>query len=86
MTTEKRNEDTGLEPVIEQPTPEPEQPAPEQPKPEKVSVRVDLPVETNENLRSLAALWGETKTQTALKLLTGAVQHHYSINRMRGRL
>jgi len=59
---------------------------PEQPKPEKVGVRVELSVETNEHLKSLAALWEQTKAQTAWKLLTGSVQHHYSINKIRGRL
>ena len=92
MTEEERTERTpepepGLEPeAVAELQPEPA-PAPEpEPKPETVGVRVNLLIETNENLKALATLWGETKTQTAWKLLTGAVQHHYSVNRMRGRL
>ncbi len=81
--TEELTEQPAAEkPVAEQPAAE--KPVAEQP--EKVTLRVDLPVEANENLKALAALWGETKTETARKLLTGQIQHHYSVNKVRGRL
>ena len=88
MTTEEHREEITLE---EKPGPQPEPVTgpdlePEQPKPETVAIRIALLVETNENLKALAALWGQTKTETAWKLLTGAVQKHYSINKSAGRL
>ncbi|MBA7608635.1 hypothetical protein ES703_15814 [subsurface metagenome] len=81
-----KEKETG--PELEQPPTEEftEQPAAEQPKPETVGVRVELLVEDNEKLKSLATLWGQTKALTAWKLLTGSVQHQFNVNKLRGRL
>lgn len=87
MTTEERNQETAVE---EEPAPtleaEPEAAAEQPAVPEYVTIRVLLPAATNEELKSLATLWGETKTETARKLLIGGIQHHYSINKNLGRL
>ena len=81
MTTEKRSEATLEEqPVTEQPQAEAKK------KPKRNQVTIALSTEVMEKLRGLAELWGESPYATAKKLLTGQIQHHYSINKLRGRL
>ena len=80
MENEERNEGATAE---EQPGSE--QPAAEE-QPVTVTLRVLLPAQANEDLKSLANLWGETKTDTARKLLTGAIQRQIQANKQLGRL
>ena len=81
MTSEEQREKTTLEqpPVTEKP----EKKAKKKP---VNQVTIPLPTELLAQLNALAGLWGESRYATAKKLLTGQIQHHYSINRCRGRL
>lgn len=68
------------------PEAEPEPEAGPEPEPEAVLINVQVPVTVNDALKALANLWGETKKVTATKLLTGAIQRHYQINKSCGRI
>ncbi len=70
--------------------PEPEAVAALEPEPELepvlTTIQIQVPVSVNDELKALAELWGETEDATATKLLTGAIQNQYQINKSRGRI
>ena len=83
----KQREDTGLEeqPVAKTAVAEPP-PKKEKKAKKKGQISISLGTELMQKLDALAGLWNESRYATAKKLLSGQVQHHYAINRCRGRL
>ncbi|MBA7606762.1 hypothetical protein ES703_13912 [subsurface metagenome] len=69
-----------------QPEPELETPPAPEPEPPLINIRVRVPVATNDQLKALSELWGETKQGTATRMLIGFTQRQYSINKAQGRI